>query len=246
MARLVRKPSALKTEFLSLKQKLRKKIYALLIFIVTAVVGNLIMSSLYNVGLIMIGISVLGFLITLIMITTAQNNIIIKGQGVLGEDNSAEMLASMLDDSYTVFQNVVVTLDGKQSEIDLVVVGMNGIFAIEVKNRNGRIEGGYDNDRWFQHKTGRGGSDYSSDFYSPVKQVATHVFRLAGFLKKNGIRFFINGAVYFSNPEAVMRIDGQPDKIPVFSEADDLIRYRKLGNNPLPLDLKEKIIDLLK
>ncbi len=246
MAKLVRKPSALKTEFLSLKQKLRKEVFALLIFIAIAVIGNLIMPSIYNIGLVMVGVSVLGFLITLIMITSTQNNIIIKGQGVSGEDTSAEALASMLDDSYTVFQNVVVELEGKQSEIDLVVVGNNGIFAVEVKNRNGRIEGSFNTDRWFQHKTGRGGGDYSSDFYSPVKQVATHVFRLAGFLKKNGVRFFINGAVYFSNPEAVIRIEGEPDKIPVFSEAADLVRYIKLGNNPLPLEAKEKITNLLK
>ena len=60
------------------------------------------------------------------------------------------------------------------------------------------------------------------------------------------MRFFINGAVYFSNPEAVIRIEGEPDKIPVFSEAADLVRYIKLGNNPLPLEVKEKIINLLK
>ena len=43
-----------------------------------------------------------------------------------------------------------------------------------------------------------------------------------------------------------MRLEGEPDKIPVYFEMADLIRYIKLGNNPLPLEAKEKIIDLLK
>ena len=246
MAKLIRKPSPLKAEFLALKRKFKRTVLALLIFIAAAVAGNLIMPLFYTFGMIVVGISVLGFLISLILLTLSQNEITIKRQGVIGEDTTADMLAATLDDSYTVFQNVIATLDGKSSEIDLVVVGLNGIFVIETKNRNGLIEGGYDKDRWLQHKVGRGGGEYSSNFYSPVKQVGTHVFRLAGFLRQNGVRFHIMGAVYFSNSEARVRLSGEPDKIPVFSTPKDLVLYIKMNNASLPLELKEKIIELLK
>ena len=248
MAKVIKKPSALKEEYLHLKVRFKRAVLSLLALIGIAVLGNLIMQSdkLYSLGMILVGAAVLGFFICLGIIMSTQSSISIKGQGVLGEERALSQLAEGLDDSYTIIQNAVITLDGKSSEIDLIVVGLNGVFAIETKNRNGLIEGGYDRERWLQHKVGRRGGEYSAEFYSPVKQVGTHVFRLAGFLKQNGIRFYIMGAVYFSNPEARVRLSGEADKIPVFSSQSDLILYIKTNNASLPLETKQKIINLIK
>ena len=248
MAKVIKNPSALKADFLFLKAKLKKRILFLLGFILVAILGNIIMKAdfLYNIGMIFVGVSVVGFLVSLFMVMSTSNEVTIKGQGLLGEDETAEILAEGLDNSYTVIQNVVVTLEGKSSELDLVVLGPNGVFVIEAKNRNGLIEGGYDKDKWLQHKVGRRGGEYSSEFYSPIKQVGTHIFRLAGHLRQNNIRFHICGAVYFSNPEAKVRLSGEPDKIPVFWKPDELILYIKMNNANLPLETKEAIIDLLK
>lgn len=248
MAKLIKKPSALQDEYLALKSKFSKILIVLLIFIVLAIVGNLVMlnTPLNTTGLVVTCLSVLGFLVSLIMITTTQNEIVIKRQGIEGEERVSSILSSSLDDSYTIIQNVVVTLDGKSSELDLVVVGNNGIFIVEVKNRNGRIQGSFDNSRWYQHKVGSGGGVYSSSFYSPVKQVSTHIFRLAGFLRQNGVRFHILGSVFFSNPEALLRIEGEPGNIPVFGSYEDLIHYIRIYNGSLPYEIKEKVIGLLK
>ncbi len=247
MAKLIKKPSALQAEYWGLKKKFSKILVALIIFIVLAVVGNLVMlnTPLDTTGLVVTCVAVLGFLISLILITTTQNEIVIKGQGIAGEEAVASILSNSLDDSYTIIQNVVVTLDGKSSELDLVVVGNNGIFIVEVKNRNGRIQGSYDAPRWYQHKIGSGGGVYSSDFYSPVKQVATHIFRLAGFLRQNGVRFHILGSVFFSNPEALLRIEGEPGNIPVFGSYEDFIHYIRIYNGSLPYEVKERVVELL-
>ena len=248
MAKVIKRPSALKAEFLRLKAKFKNCLLTLLLFILTSVIGNLIMQAqaVYNLGLAVTGVSVFGFLVCIVIIISVQNELTIKGQGLVGEDAAAGVLAEGLNDSYTIIQNVVVTLEGKSSEIDLVVLGPNGIFVVETKNRNGVIEGGYDKDKWRQHKIGRRGGEYSAEFYSPVKQVGTHIFRLAGFLRQNNIRFHICGAVYFSNPEAKVRLSGEVDKIPVFSKPEELILYIKMNNSNLSAETKESVINLLK
>ncbi len=140
--------------------------------------------------------------------------------GLRGESDTAKLI-ERLPESYVGIQNVVVTFDGKQSELDMIVVGPGGVFVIEAKSRNGRIVGNYDSRYWTQHKVGRGGTPYSSDFYSPIKQVGTHVYRLANFLRLNGIRVTVEGAVYFSGAEEGFYISGTPGRIPVFTSTPE-------------------------
>lgn len=248
MAKIIRKPSALKSDYLKIKKAVNKAMFSAFICILIAVLNSIIMQndSFFKFGLILTALSVVVFLICIIIIISKQNELAIKRQGVLGEDNAADILCRRLSDDYTVFQNCVITLDGKSSEIDLIVVGENGIFVIEAKNRNGTIEGNYKKDRWIQHKVGYKGGSYSAEFYSPVKQVSTHIFRLAGFLRQNGIPAHINGAVYFSNKDAHLKISGQPDNIPVFSKEKDLLSYIKQNNNPLTPKIIQNIYNLLK
>jgi hypothetical protein len=57
-------------------------------------------------------------------------------KGLLGERSIMKILSS-LDDSYTVFNDV--TLPGTGGNIDHVLVGTRGVFAIETKNYSGCI-----------------------------------------------------------------------------------------------------------
>lgn len=167
--------------------------------------------------------------------------------GIIGESSVASTL-SKLPDSYTVFQDVVVNYDGSVSEIDNIVVGKTGVFVIETKNHNGTIIGSYEEKDWQQNKVGRGGTPYTANFYSPVKQVGTHIFRLKNMLKKNDIRVYINGAVYFSNPEAYVFVKGKGDT-PVFCVAkngeEQLLEYILSGDASLSNTMIKKINTLL-
>jgi hypothetical protein len=73
--------------------------------------------------------------------------------GVDGE-NVAKRAIKKLPDSYHVFRNLHLEHEGKECEIDFLVVGNNGIFAVEVKNHNGRISGDANAEYWEQEKTG--------------------------------------------------------------------------------------------
>lgn len=138
--------------------------------------------------------------------------------GINGERIATKVLAALPDD-YIVFQDVKVTYDGKSSEIDNIVVGRSGVFIVEVKNHNGNIMGDLEDIYWTQHKVGRGGTPYAKEMYSPVKQVGTHIYRLANYLRQNGINTYIEGMVYFTNASCVVRTTGN-GTIPVYSNFD--------------------------
>ena len=171
------------------------------------------------------------------------------GSGVQGESAQARLL-SLLPDDYYILQNLTVTYEDKSSEIDAVVVGPTGVFAVEAKNMGGLIEANGAERQWVQHKIGRRGTPYSNTFYSPVKQVRTHVYRLANHLRDNGFRVTVESAVYFSNPETQVRQINEDSRTPVFSAAEnggaDLLAYITRFPVVLHPDRVQRIVDFLK
>ena len=144
----------------------------------------------------------------------------IVGVGLSGEQ-MAVSLVRRLPDTYTVFRNLTVEYEGKTSEMDLVVVGPSGVFVIEVKNHNGTIRGSREAKMWTQHKVGQGGTPYHSRLYSPVKQVRTHVYCLAGILEMADIRVFVRDGVFFTNPDTRVELMGTSTRTPVFVASED-------------------------
>ena len=73
----------------------------------TAVLSSIIMQndSFFKFGLILTALSVIVFLICIVIIISKQNELAIKKQGVLGEDNAADVLCRRFSDDYTVFQS---------------------------------------------------------------------------------------------------------------------------------------------
>lgn len=150
----------------------------------------------------------------------------ITAAGKQGEERTAHLLSS-LPDSYKLIRNTVISYEGRKSEIDNIVVGNTGVFIIETKNHRGYISGDCHEMYWAQHKIDNYGQCHSKNFYNPTKQVATHIYRLKGIFKQNKIRVFINGAVYFSNPEIKVDIENPREDIPVFNyyNQDKLLNY---------------------
>ncbi len=139
----------------------------------------------------------------------------IRRAGEAGEDATAYLI-SQLPQGYYGFRNVYVTYEGKQSEIDMVVVGRTGVFIVETKHLNGYVVGNYESHNWILHKTGRRGGAYSKEFYSPVKQVGTHVYRLANFMRSQGVNVRVEAMVFFTNPNTQVVVSGVPGRIPVY------------------------------
>lgn len=170
-----------------------------------------------------------------------------ENAGMVGETATANLIRQ-LPEGYYGFQNVHITFDGKPSEMDMVVVGRTGVFIIETKHHNGNICGSYEDHDWMQYKIGRRGGQYNKQFYSPVKQVGTHVYRLAHFLRGKGVNVHVDAMVFFTNPEAYLRITGTPGNIPVYAGqpgAEALCRQIMAGQSQLSPQQIHAICNLL-
>lgn len=101
--------------------------------------------------------------------------ILFKSSFFLGKIGEAKVsvLLSFLPKEYTVFNNVLLYIDGKSSQIDHIVVSAYGIFVIETKNYKGWIFGSDTSRQWTQNIYGE-----KHSFYNPVLQNQGHIFAL--------------------------------------------------------------------
>lgn len=136
--------------------------------------------------------------------------------GVEGERKVKSILEN-LPDNYTVFQDVTITSEGKDSQIDNIVIGPNGIFVIETKNHKGKITGSSNDYNLIQYSKNR-----TNEFYNPIKQVSTHVFRTSNSLKSINCDPWVQGIVFFSNNEAHVCVDSE--MVPVFASSNNGIK----------------------
>lgn len=103
--------------------------------------------------------------------------------GRYGEEQMIEHFRSMLDDSWTLFRNVV--LPGAGGDIDMILVGPGGLWVFEVKSHTGTVR--VIEDQW-QYQTKRGWRSLSKH---PSRQARAGAARLKTFLDQHhlGVRF---------------------------------------------------------
>jgi len=110
-------------------------------------------------------------------------------KGLKGEIRVKEMLRG-LNDSYVVFNNV--KLPNGNGNIDHVVVGPTGVFAIETKNIRGSFV--CEGDEWFKVKNGK-----ARKVKSFSRQAKRNALALRKFLRKHGCDVFVHGVVVLTN-----------------------------------------------
>lgn len=133
-----------------------------------------------------------------------------KVSGAAGENYSLAIL-KQLPDSYTIFYQVCLPdpwSSTGERELDFIVCGPNGVFVVESKSHNGVLEGGPDDRRWTIHKVGRGGTAYRDTVRNPIRQVRQQVHLLSAYLKNQGVRVWVTGAVALSRDNSLERVDG--------------------------------------
>jgi ribosomal protein L32 len=138
--------------------------------------------------------------------------------GLKGERSAVEFL-SRLPKGYHVFSNVKISFEKYQNELDLIIVGENGVFIVEVKNHNGQIVGDVTNDQWTQHKVGRKGTPYSKEIRNPIKQVRGQVMTLYKNFKSMNLNVWIQGVILFTNSDVGLQLNGKSD-VPVLITED--------------------------
>lgn len=93
-----------------------------------------------------------------------------KIKGWVGEKTVAAILSRLDRSRYNVINNVVLSRNGKTTQIDHLVISHYGVFVIETKNYKGWILGGENSEYWIQVIY-----QWKHKFYNPIRQNAGHV-----------------------------------------------------------------------
>lgn len=123
----------------------------------------------------------------------------IKSAGNKGEAIFSNMIRSILRSDDVLLNNISLSVNGKETEIDNLIINKNGIFIIEVKNYNGTLYGNADDYEWTKVKISPGGNAFSKKVKNPIKQMRRQIYVLSQYLKENNVRIWINGYAYFIN-----------------------------------------------
>lgn len=165
----------------------------------------------------------------------------IKSAGNKGEAYFNNMLKSILHNDDVLIKNACLNVNGKEAEIDSLIINNNGIFIVEVKNYNGRLYGDIDDFEWTKEKISPGGNVFYKQVKNPIKQIKRQTYILSQFLKENNIRIWISGYAYFINGNSPVDDDC------VINDIDELDRIIHTPGNKLYDDrLIHKVIKALK
>jgi len=163
---------------------------------------------------------------------------VLRGQleaGLRGQNRMAQILG-VLGDEYYLLNNL--KLPGRADDIDHLVIGPNGIFALETKNHRGHIycrEG-----QWYQAKASRQGRPQpEAPMRDPTQQLKRNVDYVRSCINHTDpglsrrTRLWIEGAAVFTHPDVFLDLpqsirDSLP--FPVF-QARELPGYI-LGHAP--------------
>lgn len=120
-------------------------------------------------------------------------------RGQVGEERAVEALRRSLDGNWTLFRSIM--LPGQRNDIDLVLVGPPGVWALEVKNLAGRFRNV--GERW-EFQAGRRWKPLRQN---PSLQAQRNARQLANFLRADGLKQWVETAVVWANPESPLEVE---------------------------------------
>ena len=102
-------------------------------------------------------------------------------KGSLGEW-LAKVYSKTVTDALVLHDVLIDGADGYTSQIDLILVGIRGVYVVEVKMfPDAKIYGDTQKSKWYYYNHGQ-----KHEIYSPLKQNKKHVEYLKEFLKEFG------------------------------------------------------------
>lgn len=157
-------------------------------------------------------------------------------KGKSGERAVKSVLGQTTPGFQYVLNDYIIVQDGKSSQIDHILLNSHGIFVIETKNYSGKIYGKENQLQWTQ-SLNYGREKHS--FYNPIKQNATHAYRIKALVK--GLPFYVPVYSY------VVFVQNNPprppsNKVVALSQLGQAIR---IGSAVLSVSQMEEIHSLL-
>jgi hypothetical protein len=127
-----------------------------------------------------------------------------------GEEWVTDTVRATLDNRWTVFRSSI--LPGRRDDIDLVLVGPAGVWALEIKAYNTPVR--VHNAKW-EYMRGNTWHTVDSD---PITQARKNAQRLRYYLEEHGIRTHVNAAVVLAEPQQISNFG--PTGEPVWLQYD--------------------------
>lgn len=180
-------------------QSLRRKMTLFLFIYVLCVLVSIVSIYFFGFYLLKLKWICLLFVITLFLSVLigryARNQYGKMRYGVKGENTIYKYLSQHLK-GYKVYKNVQLVMNGKEFEIDIVVVGEKGICLVEVKNYRGELYGNIDDRDWLQVKKTKDGKIDRIKHKNPIQQLYRQKELLSSYLKKHKMKTTIDGFVF--------------------------------------------------
>lgn len=179
------------------------------------------------------------FIILLLSLSNGEDQKRIAGKE--GELQAKKILNHYLNENDLLLNNVNISIHGRNTELDYVVINNNGVFIFEVKNYSGKLVGNEDDQYWNKYKISSGNKEYIKEIRNPIKQLKREIYLLKEYLKYYGVDLWIEGYVLFVNMNSPVESEYTVnDK----NEIDDILHLRR--NQVLTKNQIEKIISILK
>jgi hypothetical protein len=121
-------------------------------------------------------------------------------RGQEGEDNVVQLIVQALNGNWYLFRNL--SLPGRnKADLDLVLVGPPGVWALEVKNFRGEYRNIGETWEW------KNGRNWKPARANPSRQAQNSAYRLKNFLKADNLNVFVNPAVVWANTESLLTVE---------------------------------------
>ncbi len=156
--------------------------------------------------------------------------------GRMGERFATQIISEVLKKDDVLLTNVKLSFGGKQTELDNVIINNRGVFIIEVKNYSGELIGGEDDYEWIKNKVTEGGF-YQKTVKNPIGQVKRQIYILSNYLRKHGVKVWVEGYVFFVEMNSPVKSDY------VLTTQRDIDRALHAGtDNKLSNGIRDKIV----
>ena len=162
--------------------------------------------------------------------------------GVRGE-RSLERIAKRYRGEYDIFINCPIQYKRSRSEVDMIMLGKNGLIIIEVKNHSGTVCGSDSDDTWTQYKHYKDGKNTEAEMKNPIKQITRQRDILKSILHAKGIDVWIDSIVYFSNPLVRLKLNLKSKSSIVCSGEKELEDFIASYSCPKPIS-DEKVREI--
>lgn len=147
----------------------------------------------------------------------------VLNSGVRGEKQLYRTVKK-LGGNNIIILNLPVRYKRGRSELDTMLITHKGVIIIEVKNHSGSISGSWKSDKWMQRKYYRDGKVTQQEMDNPIKQMRRQRDIVKSILNSAGEDVWIDTVLYFSSPNAKLRLNLRENDY-VCSSSSELLHF---------------------